>query len=188
MRKCIYFMMVSLDGFIEDSHKSIEWVHIDEEIHRFANLREREVGLHLYGRRMYELMADFWPTADADPANPDYIVEYARIWKDMPKMVFSQSLTQVNRENTILIKEDPIKVITHLKEQPGKDISVGGATFAKTCIDAGLVDEYQLCINPIILGSGTPMLPLLSAPLSLELLETHVFQSGVIFLRYGVKP
>ncbi|MCE1255047.1 MAG: dihydrofolate reductase family protein [Anaerolineae bacterium] len=187
MRSCIYFMMVSLDGYIEDQNKSIDWILIDEELHRYVNTRESEVDVYLLGRRMFELMNAYWPTADLDPANPDVIIEFARIWKSMPKMVFSRTLKELQAENTLLVKEDVVQVIKHLKQQPGKNISIGGADLARTCIEAGVVDEYHLYINPVILGGGTPMLPLLSEPIALELVENHVFSNGVVFLRYRKK-
>jgi dihydrofolate reductase len=91
MRKVIYEIMASLDGFIEGPNRELDWAIIDEELHRYFNDHERAVGAHLYGRRMYETMR-YWQTADADPSNPAYVVEYARIWQNMPKIVFSRTL------------------------------------------------------------------------------------------------
>jgi dihydrofolate reductase len=184
MRKLIYGMMVSLDGFIETPGREIDWILIDEELHKYVNEQQSAVDTYLYGRRMYELMARFWPTADADPAAPDYIVEYARIWKRTPKVVFSTTLEQVDW-NARLVREDVAGEILRLKQQPGKDLEVGGADLASSVMRLGLIDEVQLYVQPVILGGGKRMLPALDARINLRLLETRTFRSGVILLRYG---
>jgi dihydrofolate reductase len=128
-------------------------------------------------------MIDYWPTADTQPANPAYIIEYARIWRDMPKVVFSKTLEQV-AWNSRLVREDFVGEITKLKAQTGKDLSVGGPGLASSLVQLGLVDEYQLFINPLILGGGTPFFSSLSNPRRLQLIETRKFGSGVVYLRY----
>lgn len=183
MRKVIYSMSVSLDGFVETPNREIDWVLVDEELHTFFNDQAREMGLFLYGRRMYELMVDHWPTADMVTSNPAYIVEYARIWKDMPKVVFSKTLDRV-AWNSRLVREDITGELTKLKGQAGKDLSIGGPGLASTLVRLGLVDEYQLFVNPIVLGGGTSFFPSLPHPLNLRLIETRTFGSGVVYLRY----
>ncbi len=184
MRKLIYFSMASLDGFIERPNGSLDWQIIDEELHLFVNNQAREVGASLYGRRMYELMMAYWPTADT-PSNPAFISEFAQIWKQMPKIVFSRTLDRVEG-NARLIKGDPVAEVARLKEQPGKNLEVGGAKLAQALMGAGLIDEYQIYIHPIILGTGTPMFPGATESCKLKLVETHTFKSGVVFLRYQV--
>ncbi len=183
MRKVSYSMSVSLDGFIETPDRRIDWVIVDEELHTFFNAQARETGAFLYGRRIYELMVDFWPTADADPSNPAFVVEYAHIWKDMPKIVFSKTLDKVEW-NSRLVREDIAEEITKLKTQPGKDLSVGGPTIASAFMKLDLIDEYGLFVNPVILGGGTPFFPALHRPMKLQLIETRTFSSGVVYLRY----
>jgi dihydrofolate reductase len=183
MRKLTYSFMVSLDGFIETPDHSLDWQIIDEELHRYVNDQQAAIDTYLYGRRIYELMAEFWPTADEDPANPAYVVEFARIWKQMPKVVFSKTLARVEG-NARLVREDAVAEITRLKQQPGKDLTIGGPSLAADCIRSGLVDEYEQFIHPEVLGSGTPMFPALEIPIPLRLVETHRFASGVVFLRY----
>ena len=183
MRKVIYSMSVSLDGFIETPNREIDWVIVDEELHTFFNEQARELGLFLYGRRMYELMVDYWPTADRLPSTPAYMVEYSRIWKEMPKIVFSRTLDRAEW-NIRLVREDIAGEVAKLKAQPGKDLSVGGPTLASALIKVGLVDEYQLFLNPIVLGGGTPFFPALPHPINLRLIETRTFGSGVVYLRY----
>ena len=183
MRKVIYSMSVSLDGFVETPDKSLEWVIVDEELHNFFNNQAREMDAFMYGRRMYELMAASWPTADAQPSNPAFMVEYSRIWKDMPKIVFSRTLQKVEW-NSRLVRGNIAEEVTGLKAQPGKDLDIGGPTIAATFIQLGLIDEYQLFVNPVVLGGGTPYFPAVHNPMKLQLIETRKFRSGVVYLRY----
>jgi dihydrofolate reductase len=187
MRRLIYSMMVSLDGFVERSAGAdrLDWVIIDEELHSFANDQARAAGAFLYGRGMYENMAAFWPTADTAPGMPGYVVDFARIWKPKPKIVFSRTLDRV-QWNSRLVKENVAEEIFRLKSQPGGDLTVGGANFASTVIELGLIDEYQLIVHPAVIGSGTPFFPPLRA-IELRLLETQTFGSGVVYLRYEPK-
>jgi dihydrofolate reductase len=183
MRKLIYMTMLSLDGLIEDENQGLDWASIDEELHNFVNQKVKGLGAFLYGRRMYSLMSEYWPTADQDLSNPGYIIEYSQIWKAIPKLVFSNTLQSVEG-NATLIKEDLIQVVKRLKEEPGGDFSLGGAVLAAPLIQNNLIDEYQLYIHPVILGKGVPWHPTLEPSIPLKLVETHSFGSGVIFLRY----
>lgn len=185
MSKVIYSMLVSLDGYISGRTREIDWTTIDEEFHRFANAREREVDVHLYGRRMHELMADFWWTADRDPTYPDYIAEYARLWQRVPKVVFSSTLTDAG-PNARLASGDIVEEVARLKAEPGGTLTVGGATLAASFLRQGLIDEVELYLQPVVLGGGTPMFPELSDLRRLRLLETHTFTSGVVMLRYAL--
>ena len=183
MRKVIYSMSVSLDGFTETPDGKIDWVIVDEELHTFFNAQAREQDAFLYGRRMYELMARYWPTVDANPSNPAYMVEFSRIWKDTPKVVFSKTLKEV-AWNSRLVRDDIAGEVAKLKAQPGKDLGVGGPTLAASFMRLGLIDEYQLFINPVVLGTGTPFFPELSRRIDLQLVETRTFRSGVVYVRY----
>ena len=176
-------MSVSLDGFVETMSREIDWVVVDEELHTFFNEQAREMGAFIFGRRMYELMTDFWPTTDAERSNLPYIVEYAHIWKAMPKIVFSKTLDKVGW-NSRLVREATAEEITKLKTQSGKNLSIGGPTLASAFIKLGLIDEYQLFLNPVILGQGMPFFPALDDPINLRLIETRKFGSGVVYLRY----
>jgi dihydrofolate reductase len=176
-------MSVSLDGYVETREHKIDWVLVDEELHTFFNDQARETGAFLFGRRMYELMIEYWPTADTNPTNLAVEVEYSRIWKNMPKVVFSKTLDKVEW-NSRLVKENAGDEITKLKAQPGKDLSIGGPALAASVMQLGLIDEYQLFVNPVVLGGGTPFFPKLQKPINLQLLETRIFRSGVVYLRY----
>lgn len=183
MRKVIYAMSVSLDGFIEAVNGDLRWSYPDEELHKHFNDQEREIDIHFYGRGLYENMAAYWPTAGENPSAPGTEVEYARIWKGMKKIVFSKTLKQVGW-NSQLVSENIAEEVNRLKAQPGKDMSVGGAGIASTFMRLGLIDEYRLYIHPIILGGGKPMFHPLDDQINLRLVETHPFGSGVVLLRY----
>ncbi len=184
MGKLIYSMMTSLDGYVETAGREIDWLVVDEEVHRFANEQARESGAFLYGRRLYELMAGFWPTADEDPSAPSYVAEYARIWRPKPKIVFSKTLDTVGW-NSQLAREVVAEGILELKRRYG-DLEVGGPSLAAAFARLGLIDEYGLFVNPIVLGGGTPFFPILDRPIGLRLAETRAFRSGVMYLRYEV--
>jgi dihydrofolate reductase len=185
-RKLVYVSSISLDGFIEGSDGRIDWVIVDEDFHRFINDRERDVGEWLYGRRMYELMSAYWPTADQDPANPEYVADFSRIWRSAPKVVFSSTLREVSH-NSRLVRGDPVQEVRRLKAEPGPSLEVGGTILAKTLIENHLVDEYELYIQPVILGGGARLFPELDAREQLELVQHHTFRSGVLFTHYKVK-
>lgn len=182
MRKLIYSMGVSLDGFIAGPDGEIDWAAPDEELHRFHNQQAREIGAHLCGRRLYEVMT-YWETAEEQPSIRAFELEFARIWKEMPKLVFSTTLERVEG-NARLVRDNVAEEVAELKRQPGKDLAVGGAGLASTVIKLGLVDEYRLFVSPVALGSGTPYFPALEERIKLELVETRTFGSRVVYLRY----
>ena len=182
MRKLIYSMTVSVDGFIAGPGGEIDWSAPDEELHRFHNQQTRELGALLCGRRLYEVMA-YWETADENPSAPDHELEFARIWKALPKVVFSKTLEKV-AANARLVRDGAAEEVAKLKEQPGKDLAVGGAGLASTLMKAGLIDEYRLFVRPVVLGGGTPYFPALDERINLELVETQTFGSRVVYVRY----
>jgi dihydrofolate reductase len=194
MRRLIYSMMTSLDGFIERKHSGearpddpnlLDWVIIDQELHEFANEEARAAGAFLYGRRLYENMASFWPTADTLPDSPGYVFDFARIWKPKPKIVFSRTIDKVEW-NSRLIKENVEEEVEKLKHETGDFLTVGGANFAATLLAAGLIDEIRAIVHPVVIGGGTPFLPPVDNTINLRLLETETFASGVVFVRYEV--
>jgi dihydrofolate reductase len=183
MRKVIYAMNLSLDGFIEGTNGDLSWSVPDEELHRHFNNFDTMIDMHFYGRRLYENMAAFWPTADEDPAAPDYVIEYASIWKKMPKIVISKTLEKVGW-NSRLVRENIADEVNKLKEQPGKYMSVAGAGLASTFMQSDLIDEYWLHIHPVVIGSGKPMFLNVQDRTNLQLIETHTFKSGIVLLKY----
>jgi dihydrofolate reductase len=183
MRHVVYAASISVDGYLGAEDGDDSWVVPDPELHRHFNDLEGSVDTHLYGRRMYELMAGFWPDADEQPDAPDYIVEYARIWRAMPKVVFSKSLDRVDW-NSRLVADDALEEVARLKQEPGKDMSVGGTTLATSLAQAGLIDEFRFYVMPTIVGTGTPMFAALGRHIDLTTLETQRFGSGAVLLRY----
>lgn len=183
MRKVIYAMSVSLDGFIEAPNGDLRWSLIDEELHQHFNDLEARIDIHFYGRRMYEIMAAYWPTAGENLSAPIVELEYARIWKDMKKIVFSKTLKQVGW-NDQLVRENIVAEVSKLKALPGKDMSVGGAEIASVFMQHGLIDEFCLYFHPVILGGGKPMFRQVHERINLRLVETRTFGSGVVLLKY----
>ena len=182
MCKIIYRYHVALNGLIEMPGRPADWVIADEELFRYMTNLERQVGGYLWGRRMYENNQALWSTADIQSMEA-YMVEYSEIWKQIPTIVFSSTLERVEG-NARLERGDPVAVVTRLKEQPGQDLSVGGVQLASTLMRAGLVDEYHIFFQPIILGAGRPIYPALNESLRLKLVETHTFKTGIVYLRY----
>ena len=182
MRRLIYSLTMSLDGFVADPGGEIDWSAPDEELHRFHNEQVRELDLHLCGRRLYETMV-YWETADQNPSASDYELEFAGIWQELPKIVYSTTLEDVVGKARLVREVDPDE-IRRLKEAPGKDLAVGGAGLAATFMRLGLIDEYRLFVSPVVLGGGTPYFPPLDERIALELVETRTFATRVVFLRY----
>jgi dihydrofolate reductase len=182
MRKLIYSMGVSLDGFIAGPDGDFDWSAPDEERHRFHNEQTRELGAHLCGRRLYETMV-YWETAEEQSSLADYELEFARIWQALPKIVFSKTLETVEG-NTKLVRDGVAEEVAKLKGEPGKDIGVGGAALASSLMKLGLIDEFRPFVNPVVVGGGTPFFPALNEQIDLELVETRTFGSRVVYLRY----
>jgi dihydrofolate reductase len=183
MRKLILMTSVSLDGFMEGPDHEIDWHMVDDELHRHFNEQLGPMGAFLHGRVTYELMAGFWPTADTDPSSTEPMVEFARIWLDMPKFVFSRTLERADW-NTTVVREVVPEEIVALKAQPAGDMVLGGADLAATFMRLGLIDEYRLYVHPILIGRGKPPFQPSDAMIGLRLAETRTFGNGVVLLRY----
>lgn len=182
MGKLIYAFNVSLDGYVETPDHSLDWSTVDEELHSWFNERMRRLDAALYGRRLYELMAEAWPRLATDESAPMVMQEFGRIWVDTPRYVFSSTLESV--EHGTVVRGDISEELERIRERHPGDLEIGGATLAASFIRAGLVDEYQLLIHPVAIGGGTPFFPPLEQPLPLNLVETHTFSSGVQLLTY----
>jgi dihydrofolate reductase len=183
MCKIIYRTHVSLNGLIEMPGSPPDWVIADEELFRYMNNLERQVGGYLWGRGMYENNQALWSTIDTQ-SEPDYVLEAVQIRKQIPAIVFSSTRMERVEGNARLERSDPVEVVTRLKEQPGPDLSVGGVQLASALIRAGLVDEYHIFVQPIILDAGRPIYPAMNEAIRLKLVETHPFHTGIVFLRY----
>jgi dihydrofolate reductase len=181
-RKLIFSMTMSLDGYIAGPNGEIDWSAPDDELHRFHNEQTRELGGHLLGRGLYETMV-YWETADQDPSLGETQRDFAQIWQALPKVVFSNTLEEVEG-NTRLVRGDPADEVRRLKEEDGKDLGVGGAGLAGSLTKLGLIDDYRLFVSPVVLGRGIPFFPELNDRINLELVETRTFGNKVVFLHY----
>jgi dihydrofolate reductase len=185
VRKVIYSMSMSLDGFIADPAGQIDWTGPDDELHRFHNDRTRGQGAQLLGRRLYETMLHWDNFEERNPAATETELDFARIWEPLPKIVFSRTLTAVQGAHTRLAQGTPAQEVQRLRAEPGEgDIGVGGAGLAAGLVAAGLVDEFHLFVAPIVLGAGTRFFPPLEHRIPLELAEQREFAGGVQHLRY----
>jgi dihydrofolate reductase len=183
MRKIILMMSVSLDGFFEGPNRELDWQLVDDELHAHFNEQLSAMGAFLDGRVTYELMAGFWPTADTDPSSTGLMVEFARIWRDMPKIVYSRTLERADW-NTTIVRDVIVDEVLELKAQPGGDLVLGGADLAATFMRHDLVDEYRLYVHPVVIGRGKPLFPASDTRINLQLAETRTFGNGVVLLRY----
>lgn len=180
MRKLIYGFTASVDGYINDRNGNIDWTHPDDELHQFHNDRFRDVEISLHGRRLYELMAEYWPHVPGDAS----IIErdFADLWLAKPKVVFSRTLTEVHWNST-LVSENAVEEVRRLKAGGDGVMEVGGANLAASLIPHGLVDEYHIFVSPVVLGGGTAMFPVIDNSIRLRLAETRQFNTAVL-LRY----
>jgi dihydrofolate reductase len=176
MRNVIYSMGVSLDGYIAGPGGEFDWAAPDDDLHRFHNEQTRELGAHLCGRRLYETMV-YWERPDESRGATERA--FARVWQSLPKIVFSTTLAAVEG-NARLATGDPAEELARLEG----DIAVGGAGLAATLIERGLVDEFRVFVNPVIVGGGTPFFPALDHRIDLELVDTRTFGSRVTYARY----
>jgi dihydrofolate reductase len=182
MARLIYSAIASLDGYVADEDGRFDWAAPDDEVHAFVNDQERPIGTYLYGRRMYEVM-QAWETMDT-PA-PSVERDFAQIWRAADKVVYSTTLEAVPTARTRLERRFDPDAVRELKATAERDLSIGGPHLAAAALRAGLVDECQLYLSPVVVGGGTRALPDgVRAPL--ELLGEHRFGSGVVHLRYRV--
>ena len=180
MRKIFLFMMVSLDGYYEGPNGDISWHNVDDEFNEFAVKQTREVGTLLFGRKTYEGMASYWPTQAAISNDP--II--AGLMNSLPKIVISTTLDSAEWDNTRLVKENVDEEISKLKHEPGKEIAIfGSSDLAVSLAQIGLVDEYRIMVNPIILGEGKSLFEG-ADKLVLKLIKTRTFNSGNVLLYY----
>jgi dihydrofolate reductase len=182
MAKLIYSAITSLDGYIENEEGNFDWAAPDEEVHCFVNDLERPVGTYLYGRRMYETMV-YWETAQVLADDPPCVRDFTALWQAAEKIVYSNSLEAVSSAKTRREREFDPRVIQELKATRERDITVGGPNLAAQAFKAGLIDECQLFLTPVVVGGGKPSLPD-NVRLELELLSERRFESGVVFLHY----
>jgi dihydrofolate reductase len=173
---------ISLDGFIEGPERQIDWHRIDAELHRYLNDSVRPMAAFLEGRVTYELMEAYWPTADADPAASPEIVDFARIWRAMPKVVFSRTLASAGGNATVRRSIEPDEIRAFAEQG---DVVIGGADIITAFRERDLVDEYRIFVHPVLIGRGKRLFPDTDAPADLRLIDTHRFGNGVVLLTYA---
>ncbi|MEV0682474.1 dihydrofolate reductase family protein [Nocardia sp. NPDC050378] len=193
MRKLIFGMNVTLDGYIAAPGDDLGWSggegpdsSSSDELFRWWSDRVAATELSLYGRKLWEAMSSHWPTADAQPGATPAEAEFARRWRDMPKVVFSSTIGAVDW-NTRLVSGDPVGEIARLKGEQGGPMDIGGATLAAAAMRAGLIDEYLLVTHPVLVGGGTPFFTALDSWVNLKFLETRTFPGGVVLTRYETR-
>jgi dihydrofolate reductase len=182
--KLIYAAISSLDGYVADEKGEFDWSEPDPEVHSFVNDLEREVGTHLYGRRMYEVLSA-WETVDTD-GQPPHIVDFAEIWRAADKIVYSRTLEAPTTARTRLERTFDPQAVAEMKAAADRDLSVSGPNLAASAIEAGLVDEFHLFVSPIVVGGGKPSLPD-GVRVALELRDERRFGNGVVYLAYGAR-
>ena len=185
MARLVYSAIASLDGYIEDASGSFAWAAPDDELHAFVNEQERQVGTYLYGRRMYETMRVWDEVAFADGTSA-VAADYAAIWRAADKIVYSRTLTETTTARTRLERSFDPAAVRALKAQAGRDISVGGPGLAAEAFRAGLVDDLNLFLVPVLVGGGKPALPT-GVRLDLEPAGHHRFAGGAVHLQYRVR-
>jgi dihydrofolate reductase len=185
MPKLIYSMLTSLDGSVEDEHGGFGWSAPDEEVHFFINELESSVGTYLYERRMYETMV-YWETAHTVRDQPQFVLDWARQWQAAEKIVYSRALAEPRSARTRIEREFDPGAVRRLKADAKHDITVNGPELAAHAIRAGLVDEFQMFVYPVIVGGGKRFFPD-GVRLDLELVEERWFREGVVVLRYVVR-
>lgn len=186
MATLIYSMLMSLDGYTEDEHGNFGWgAPEDEEVHSYVNQLASSVGTYLYGRRMYETMV-YWETAHAIPDKPRFVLDWARQWQAAEKIVYSRTLAEPRSARTRIEREFDPDAVRRLKADAEHDITVDGPELAAQAVRAGLVDEFQMIVCPVIVGGGKRFFPD-GVRLDLELIEDRRFGNGVIVLRYAAR-
>ena len=183
MGRLIYLMNVSLDGFVETPERSLDWAAVDDELHAWFNEQERDCEVSLYGRRLWEVMAAYWPTGESDPDATETMREYARVWNATQKVVFSTTLESVEH-GARLTRGDVGEELATLRKEFSGDMQVGGPTLAAQFVERGLVDVYRLVVHPVILGAGRPFFSPLTSRIQLRHTESRTFTSGAMYLEY----
>jgi dihydrofolate reductase len=186
MRELTFGMNVSLDGYIAAPGDDLGWSVPSDELFQWWSDRVGATGTALYGRRLWETMSSHWPTADQQPGATPAHIEYARRWRDMPKVVFSSTTITVDG-NARLVTGDAVPEISRLRAEDGGPMDIGGATLAAVAMRAGLIDGYAIVTHPVLVGGGTRFFAALDDRVDLTLVETRTFPAGVLLTRYETR-
>jgi dihydrofolate reductase len=186
MRKLTFGMSVSVDGYVAAPGDDLGWGVQSDELFQWWSDRVGATGLALYGRRLWEAMSSHWPTADQQPGATPAVIEYAQRWRDMPKVVFSSTISEVDW-NARLVSGDAVTEISRLKGEDGGTMDIAGATLAGAAMRNGLIDEYAIVTHPVLVGGGKPFFTALDNWVNLNLVETRTFPGGVVLTRYEAR-
>jgi len=186
MRKIVQFMHVSLDGFVAGPNGEMDWITVDEALFDFVGERTNRSDAALYGRNTYQMMEGYWPTAGDQPGASKHDIEHSTWYKKVNKYVLSRTLSTDPSKKLYVLGKDLKKEISDLKKGAGEEILIfGSPSSGHSLAQLGLVDEYWLFINPILIGKGVPMFSGLNEITKLKLKKTHPFESGVVCLNYS---
>lgn len=185
MRNVIALMHISLDGFAAGPNGEMDWITTDEEIFQDVTNLLDTVDTAIYGRVTYQMMESYWPTVPADPSSTEHDIQHAHWVENVRKIVFSRSLEKVEWNNTRLVKEHIAEEMSKLKQQPGQNMMIfGSPSIVHTFLHLGLIDEFRINVNPVILGNGIPMFKDVKDAMKLKLFTAKTFHSGVVGLHY----
>ena len=188
MRHLIFFMHISLDGFVAGPNGELDWVNIDDTIFDFVGTMTDKADTALYGRVTYEMMQSYWPTAGEKPDASKHDKEHSVWYKKVSKVVLSKTMSEKGLENTTVISDQLADNINKVKNQDGKNILIfGSPTASYSLLSQGLIDEFWLFVNPVLLGQGIPLYKGVTETIKLKLIETKTFPCGVIALHYETK-
>jgi dihydrofolate reductase len=185
--RLIYNAIASLDGFVEDAEGKFDWAAPDDEVHAFVNELQRPIGSYLLGRRMYETLV-FWESPPDLTSRPAVVQDFAEIWKGADKIVYSRTLSTPSSARTGIEQDFDVEAVRRLKATASRDLTVGGPELAGQAIAAGLVDELELFLVPVLVGGGKRALPDNGVRTGLELVDERRFGSGTAYLRYRLRP
>ncbi|MCW3071253.1 MAG: dihydrofolate reductase [Bacteroidetes bacterium] len=188
MRNLIFFMHTSLDGFVAGPKGEMNWINVDEEIFDFVGAMTDRADTALYGRVTYEMMQSYWPTAGEQPNASKHDKEHSAWYNKVSKIVLSKTISEKGLDNTTVISDQLKDNINKIKKQEGKNILIFGSPAASnSLLSLGLIDEFWLFVNPILLGQGKPLFKDINENIKLKLIETKTFSCGVIALHYETK-
>ena len=183
MRKILYWVHESVDGFIEGPNGEFDWPALGPELSAYSSTLNDRADTFLYGRRVWDMMSAFWPHAES-MSTDEHDLQFAPVWRAMPKIVFSRTLEKADW-NTRVIGENLAEELTALKQQPGKDLLLtGGSNLPTTLTRLGLIDEYHIVVHPVVLGGGKPLSQELKDRTNLQLVESRTLDSRAVLLRY----
>lgn len=187
MRKVISLMHVSLDGYTAGPRGELDWAIVDDETYEYVAKMLTTVDTALYGRVTYHMMESYWPTVPTNPSSTQDELQHAHWVEQVQKIVFSRTLDTVEWNNTRLVRDHIADEVARLKNMPGKDLMIfGSPSIVHTLAQHGVIDEYRINVNPIVLGEGIPLFKDIRGSIALELLEAKVFRSGAVGLHYRV--